>query len=593
MSRSFLAFAFAGLLFGPAAYFRWADKQTSEIGHEVVSQDSRLQRYGFSLREVASDVGVDFVHQPPKIDARLDHIGPQVAAMGASVSVVDVDRDGWLDFYLTSSAPDTKNCFFRNKGDGTFDEIAEQLGLADLNVPGTGACMGSVWGDIDNDGFDDVLVYKWGKQIILKNHQGKRFEPIDQTESLPQWANIGSATWLDYDRDGYIDLFLAGYWPNEVQLEELRDTRIMPESFEYADNGGGKWLLRNNRQGGFEDVTKEVGLDSKRWTLAVIAADLNGDSFADLFLANDYGVSEIYVNESGKRFREVGKEAGVGYSPKSGMNAAIGDVLNDGRFSIYESNISEEGVLLQGNNLWFPASDGTFKFQNLASVMGVEIGGWSFGAQFGDLNNDGFTDLYVTNGYVSGDRGTSYWYDFSQITGGHEQIISDAMNWPDMQGRSLAGYQSKRVWLNDGAGKFRDVAQWVGVTDRYDGRAVALADFRNQGTLDIVVANQCDRALLYQNTISSDRHWIAIELKGTVSNRNAIGAQVRVFWDGQQQLQERVAASGYSAQNQSRLHFGLGSATAVDRIVVRWPSGNEQTIQSPAIDKLHLIEEPK
>ena len=127
------------------------------------------------------------------------------------------------------------------------------------------------------------------------------------------------------------------------------------------------------------------------------------------------------MNEAGQSFREVGKESGVGYAPKSGMNAAVGDVLNHGRLAIYESNISEEGVLIQGNNLWFPAADGSLRFDNLASVMGVELGGWSFGAQFGDLNNDGFVDLYLTNGYVSGDEGTSYWYDFSQITGGHRR----------------------------------------------------------------------------------------------------------------------------------------------------------------------------
>ncbi|WP_198953753.1 CRTAC1 family protein [Rhodopirellula sp. MGV] len=592
MSRSFLTIAFAGLLFGPAAYFRWTNQPETEVGHEVISNELRLQRYGFSLHEVAGEVGVDFVHQPPKIDSRLDHIGPQIAAMGASVSVVDVDRDGWMDFYLTSSAPDAKNAFYRNKGDGTFEEIADQLGLADLNRSGTGACMGSVWADIDNDGFDDVLVYKWGQQVLLKNHQGKHFEAIEQTD-LPKWANVGTATWLDFDKDGFIDLFLAGYWPDDVHLENLANTQIMPESFEYADNGGRKWLLRNDGNGGFKDVTGDMGINSTRWTLAVVAADLNGDSFSDLFLANDYGVSELYINESGKRFREVGKDAGIGYSPKSGMNAAVGDILNQGQLSIYESNISEEGVLLQGNNLWFPANDGTFKFQNLASVMGVELGGWSFGAQFGDLNNDGFTDLYVTNGYVSGERGTSYWYDFSQITGGHEQIISDATNWPDMQKRSLAGYQSKRVWMNDGAGQFRDVAQFVGATDRYDGRAVALADFGNRGALDVVVANQREHALLYRNTVDPSHHWIAFDLEGTTSNRSAIGAQVRVHWNGQQQLQERVAASGYSAQNQSRLHFGLGKSTEIEKVVIRWPSGHEQTIESPAIDQIHSIQESK
>ncbi|WP_149496561.1 CRTAC1 family protein [Roseiconus lacunae] len=593
MIRAITAFVFASLLFGPAAYLRWFAGENN-IDHSSIKSDQRqFERYGFYLQETAEHAGIRFIHQPPNIDAKLDHIAPQIAAMGASVAVVDFDRDGWQDFYLTNSGADSKNHLYHNQRDGTFIEVAQKVGLADLNHAVDGACMGSVWADVDNDGFDDVLIYKWGRPELLRNVAGKSFEVIENPGDLPQWANLGSATWFDYDRDGLVDLFLAGYWPDDVRLGDLDHTKIMPESFEYADNGGRKWMLRNTGNFQFEDVTESLGITSTRWTLAVAAADFDQDGYADLFLANDYGVSELYMNDRGKRFREVGKESGVGYSPKSGMNAAVGDVLNQGRLSIYESNISEEGVLLQGNNLWYPSDDGSLRFENLASVMGIEQGGWSFGAQFGDLNNDGFTDLYVTNGYVSGEKGTSYWYDFSQITGGHEQIISDASNWPAMQQRSLAGYQAKRVWINDGAGRFRDVAQWVGANDRYDGRAVAIADFQNRGMLDLIVANQRGPALLYRNHVNPSQHWIAFELEGQGSNRSAIGAQIHVFWNGQQQLQERLSASGYSAQNQSRLHFGLGESSSVDRVEIRWPNGKTQQIVNPAIDQTHSIREPQ
>ena len=592
--RTVAAVAFVGLLIGPAIYLRLASPEHALSESIAPAQRADLlQRYGFVLRESANEAGVDFTHQPPHIDHRLDHIGPQVAAMGAAVSVVDFDRDGWLDFYVANSAPGSKNKLYRNGQDGSFVDVAEQVGLADVNKPGTGASMGSVWADIDNDGYEDVLVYKWGATDLFRNDQGKAFVRVTESAGLPEWANIGCATFLDYDRDGQVDLFLAGYWPDDVRLEKLAHTRIMPESFEYADNGGRKWLFRNLGDGRFEDVTQQVGIQSTRWTLAVVAADFNDDLYPDLFLANDYGVSELFVNESGNGFREIGKESGVGYAPKSGMNAAIGDVLNQGRLAIYETNISEEGVLIQGNNLWIPAGDGSLKFDNLASVMGVELGGWSFGAQFGDLNNDGYVDLYLTNGYVSGDPGTSYWYDFSQITGGHSRIISEAANWPDMKGRSLSGFQRKRVWLNDGTGQFQEVAQMVGVDDRYDGRAVALADFGNRGALDVLVANQRGPLLLYRNEVDQERRWIAFELEGTKSNRSAIGAQVRVQWRGQIQLQEVVAASGYAAQNQRRLHFGLGDSDRVERVTIRWPSGQQQAIENPAVDQTHKIQEPQ
>ena len=224
--------------------------------------------------------------------------------------------------------------------------------------------------------------------------------------------------------------------------------------------------------------------------------------------------------------------------------------------------------------------------------MGVELGGWSFGAQFGDLNNDGTLDLYLTNGYVSLDRNRSYWYDFSKVAGGNAAIIGDAKDWPAMDGRSLSGYQQKHVWINDGAGKFVDVAQAVGVSDIYDGRAVALADLWNTGALDAVVANQRGPLLLYKNTVDARNQWIEFELEGTESNRSGVGAQVTVRWNGQQQIQQVSGGSGFAAQNDRRLHFGLGKSPQVEQATIRWPSGRIQTLGSLSPGKLYHVKEP-
>jgi hypothetical protein len=232
------------------------------------------------------------------------------------------------------------------------------------------------------------------------------------------------------------------------------------------------------------------------------------------------------------------------------------------------------------------------EFEDLASSLGVDLGGWSWGAQFGDLNNDGTQDLYVVNGYVSAGERSSYWYDFSEIAVGHSSIIGDAKNWPAMRGRSFSGYQRKRVWLNDGLGRFTEVAQVVGATDTFDGRAVALADFGHRGVLDVVVANQRGPLLLYRNTVVPGRHWIQFALEGTSGNRSGIGARVEVQWNGHRQVQEVMAASGFAAQNQRPLHFGLGSSATVDRVIIRWPSGHQQTVERPALDTLHHITEP-
>jgi hypothetical protein len=196
------------------------------------------------------------------------------------------------------------------------------------------------------------------------------------------------------------------------------------------------------------------------------------------------------------------------------------------------------------------------------------------------------------NGDVSAGERSSYWYDFSVIAVGHSSIIGDARNWPDMRGRSFSGYQRKRVWVNDGLGRFTDVAQSVGARDAFDGRAVAFADLGNRGVLDVIVANQGGPALVYRNTVAPGRHWIDLELEGTRSNRSAIGARVEVTWGGRTQRQDVLAASGFSAQNQRRLHVGLGVSASVERVSITWPSGRTQVIERPAVDHLHRITEP-
>ncbi len=557
------------------------------------SAASATRRYGFALSEVGRQAGVDFVHEGPTFDHQLDPIMPEVASMGAAVAVADFDRDGWQDFYVTNSAQGARNRLYRNQGNGTFRDVAPDLGVADLNVPGTGVSMGAVWGDYDNDGYEDLFVYKYGPPQLLHNDGGHGFTPV-VVPQLPRWVNANSAIWLDYDADGLLDLFLAGYYDEHIDLWHLTTTRIMPESFEYAENGGRKYLLHNLGGGTFEEVSEAAGISSRRWTLAAAAADLFGTGGPDLFVANDYGVSELYHNVNG-HFVEVGREAGVGVTPKSGMNAAFGDVFNDGRLSIYKTNISEPGVLVQANDLWVPDRRDTpgavQPFEDLASSLGVDLGGWSWGAQFGDLNNDGTVDLYLVNGYVSAGERSSYWYDFSQIAVGHSAIIADAKNWPPMRGRSLSGYQRAHVWLNDGAGRFTDVAPAVGATDVYDGRAVALADLSNHGALDVIVANQRGPLLIYRNAVDPARHWIEVDLAGTAANRSAIGARVEVRWNGHVQAQEVSGGSGFAAQNDRRLHFGLGAAAVVDRIDIRWPSGRRQTLEHPRIDTiLHVVE---
>jgi hypothetical protein len=270
---------------------------------------------------------------------------------------------------------------------------------------------------------------------------------------------------------------------------------------------------------------------------------------------------------------------------------ALGDAFNRGRLDAYVTNISERGYLFQNNNLRLNQMAESKRFRNVADGE-VADAGWAWGSQFGDLNNDGVNELFVVNGFISADRQKSYWYAMSKIAGANGRLFEDASTWPAFGNASLSGYERSRVYLNRGASGWVDVASAVGATDELDGRAVALADLSNRGAVDVIVANQNQPALLYRTYPDSGNHWIELALVGTRSNRSAIGAEV-VLESGEL-TQRRVVdgGSGFASQNDRRLHFGLGHREWVDRLVIHWPSGEEQIVARPMIDRLITITEP-
>ena len=288
---------------------------------------------GFVFSDATKAAGITFVHKRPSFDPKIANVEPHVAALGASVSVTDFDGDGWPDLYFTNSRFGEPNALYRNKGDGTFEDVAANAGVADLNRPGEGVSMGSVWGDFDNDGREDLLVYRYGYLALLKNVDGKRFEDVTQAAGLRRWVNSNGAIWFDYDRDGLLDLYVTAYFRSDIDLWHLTTTRIMHNSFEFADNGGKNLLFHNVGGGKFEDVTDKLGVGSTRWTLAAASADFNEDGWPDLYLANDYGPEELFLNDHGRRFVPV--TAGLSSESKSGMSVALGDVFNRGRLDAF------------------------------------------------------------------------------------------------------------------------------------------------------------------------------------------------------------------------------------------------------------------
>jgi len=551
---------------------------------------------GFRLRERAAELGIRFRHRETTLDPKLDNVAPHVSGMGAAVSLVDFDNDGWTDLYATSSRFGAPNALYRNER-GSFRDVAAEAGLANVNREGEGVSMGSIWADYDGDGFEDMFLYKWGRQQLFRNRGDGTFEDASARAGVNRWMNSNSACWLDYDRDGFVDLYVAGYFRDDVDMWHLSSTRIMQESFEFAQNGGHNVLWRNRGDGTFEDVTARTGCDSTRWTLAVASADMDGDGFADLYLANDYGPEELFRNVGGERFERV-TGAGLEESSKSGMSVTLGDFENDGTFGVYVTNISNPGHLFQGNNLRRNRLARNGKLYNIAdasssSSRAIVDCGWAWGAQFGDLDNDGRLDLFVTNGFLSASKERDYWYGMSKVAGGASEIFEDATFWEPMGDASLSGFEQSRVLRNLGGGQFRDVATAVGVTDLEDGRAVAFGDLSNRGALDAIVANQKGPLQVYVNEPAPGRNWIQLRLRGRGANTSAIGAVVELRFAGVVQAQCVQAGSGFCAQNDRRLHFGLGEATAIESVRVRWSSGQVQQLAALEPGRLHVIEEPQ
>jgi len=544
---------------------------------------------GFVLRDETAAAGINFVHHRPTFDPKIAGVEPHVAALGASVSVADFDGDGKPDLYFTNSRFGEPNALYRNRGDGTFADVAATAGLADLNKPGEGVSMGAVWGDFDNDGHEDVLVYRYGYLALFRNIDGQHFQDITEAAGLRRWVNSNGAIWLDYDRDGLLDLYVTAYFRSDIDLWHLSTTKIMHNSFEFATNGGKNLLFHNLGAGKFEDVTDRMGVGSTRWSLAAASADFNGDGWPDIYLANDYGPEELYLNNRGRSF--VLTTAGLESESKSGMSATLGDAFNRGRLDAFVTNISERGYLFQNNNLRVNEMAESHRFRNVAEGA-IADAGWAWGAQFGDLNNDGANELFVANGFISADRQKNYWYAMSKIAGANGRFFEDAATWPAFGNASLSGYEPSRVYINRGVAGWVDVANKVGATDLYDGRAVALADLSNSGSVDVIVANQNQPAVVYRDYPDSANHWIAFKLVGTRSNRSAIGAEVVL--EAGLLTQRRVidGGSGFASQNDRRLHFGLGSHEWVDRVVIYWPSGTQQIISRPPIDGFVTVTEP-
>jgi len=550
----------------------------------MVNAGSALAGVQPAFKNITQDAGVGHRHHGPSVDDKLKNLGPWFTALGSGGAVGDYNNDGFEDIYVTDSLRGMPNVLYRNNGDLTFTEVGKQAGVADLNDGKHFSAM-SLFVDCDNDGYKDLFVARFGRSALFRNKGDGTFEDISDASEMPLNRNTVAVVAMDYDRDGDLDLYLGNYFP-DVDLTSVKTTKLLHDSWEAARNGGTNSLLRNDGECRYVDVTKKSGLGDTGWTLAIGTGDLDKNGWVDLYMANDFGPDKMYRNNGDGTFSDV-SESAFGVDTKKGMNAELGDYDNDGWLDIYVTNITEP-FLNECNMLW--RNNGDFTFTDVSMATQTCDTDWGWAGKFIDFDNDGWLDLYVLNGFISSGEG-EYIDILMPIILDSEVDLSDTMSWPPLGEMSFSGNEKNRLFHNRGNHSFDEVSGIHGVDTDRDGRGLIIADFDNDGAQDMYVINSNHDAILYRNEIGQKKKWIEIRLEGTDSPRDAIGTRVTLFTDRGVFYRETNAGNGYEGQSTPYVHVGLGDAEIIKKIVVNWTSGKKQIFENiPTAQRFKLIE---
>ena len=536
------------------------------------------------FEDITARAGVAAPHRNRAFKNKYANIMAGYTALGASASVADYDEDGFDDLFVTDSAVDGRNHLYHNNGNLTFTHVSAQSGLGTGN-DANNASADSLWFDFNNDGRPDLLVVRFGHNQLFENLGQGKFKDITRAAGLDRYLNAITAIAFDYDHDGFADLFIGSYF-QPVNLFNPQTPRFFPESFETANNGGGVTAFHNNGNGTFGDVTDKIGLKSSGWALDLGHGDANNDGWDDLYVACDFGTDRFFVNNGNGTFTDK-TESAIGIDTKKGMNAEWGDFDNDGLLDVYVTNITDE-YMKEGNFLW--RNNGNLTFSDVSLETGTADTGWGWGAKFFDYDNDGWLDLYVMNGWVSAGP-DNYVPDIFKMIVTPGIDLADARNWPPMGNKSLSGFQKKRLFHNERGQAFTDQAPRHGLDSIRDGRGIAIADFDNDGRLDVFATNANGEPFLYHNLMPEGPHWAEFQLAGSKSNRAGVGAQLRVTAGGRTSLRFVDGGNGFAGQSTMRVHFGLAAATIIDSLEVRWPSGLRQVFDHVPVDRIARLVE--
>jgi hypothetical protein len=512
------------------------------------------------FQEIGKEIGLDFVHSIG--DKELSNI---VESSGAGAAFLDYDQDGFIDLYVCNGTwmkgisleakPDVipENHLYHNRGDGTFEDVTKKAG-----VGGPWYSMGVTVGDYNNDGYPDIFVSNYGTNVLYKNNGNGTFTDVTRKAKVGGGDHDFSvgAVWLDYDNDGFLDLYVGNYLNFDPDYKYFYAPDGFPGPLAY--DAQPDILYHNNGDGTFSDVTKAMGIkDLDGRAMGVGAADYDDDGFVDIYVANDHSMNYLWHNNAGKSFTDMGTPSGTafGQSGESAVSMSVdfADYTGSGRMDMF---ISDDKYCRLYENL----GNGIFAEKSYPSGIAMPAGqyvGWS--SSFIDYNNDGLVDIYKTNGAL----------------------------------KHLYG-QEDQLFENIGDGKFKDVSTESGKYFQKElvGRGACFGDYDNDGDIDAYIVNLNDRGAFLRNNKGNQNNWITLNLIGTTSNRDGIGARVKITSGGKVQTSQKKSTTGYLSQNDPRMHFGLARNNIVEKIEIKWPSGKVQILNNIKVNQILTVKEP-